>query len=166
MERKHLSVILLLLIIVSSCSAPKYVPQVEELPLSTHGSHIEVQQKSKAITEGELIAIDSTGLVILAGIETKQLRNITFDNIEKFKLTYAQPKNYGWTIPVYTAATISHGIFLIFTAPVNIAVTSVVASAGANAFTYNQKVISYEELRMFARFPQGIPPNIDPANIR
>ena len=37
---------------------------------------------------------------------------------------------------------------------------------GEMAFTYTEKDMTYEELRMFARFPQGIPPNVDIKDIR
>ncbi len=167
MELKNSSKLLLLLILVSSCSAPKYVPKLEEVPFSAHGSHIEVQQVSGTLIEGELIAVEVSALLLLTGEDSaKQLQELPISNIAKFKLTYAQPQSYAWTIPVYTLSTASHGLFAIFTAPANIMVTSLVTARGANAFTYNEKVISYEELRKFARFPQGIPPKIDPASIR
>jgi hypothetical protein len=35
-----------------------------------------------------------------------------------------------------------------------------------DAFQYNEKNMSYEKLKMFARFPQGIPLNIDVASIK
>lgn len=165
MERKHFLKMVLLLVFLSSCSAPQYVPKVEEVPFSAHGSHIEVQKNTKATIEGELIAVDVTGLTVLTDA-SKQLHIVSFEDIEKFKLSYAQPNSYAWTIPVYTLSTLSHGVLLMITAPANIAITSVVTARGANAFTYNQTVISYEDLRMFARFPQGIPPNIEPLSIR
>ncbi len=167
MEPKHFSIVTMLLILVSSCSAPRYVPKLEEVPFSAYGSHIEVQQIKGSQIEGELIAVEDSALVLLTGAESaKQLQELPFNNISKFKLTYAQPQSYAWTIPVYTLSTASHGLFAIFTAPINIAVTSVVTSRGVNAFTYNEKVMEYKELRQFARFPQGIPPNVDRASIR
>lgn len=167
MEPKPLILILLLISFISSCSAPKYVPKLEEVPFSAYGSHIEIKQLSGAEIEGELIAVDSKTLFVLTAADSiKKLHNLPVSDIEKFKLTYAQPKSYAWTIPVYTLSTLSHGYFALFTAPVNAVVTSVVTARGANAFTYNEQVMSYEELSKFARFPQGIPPKIDTASIR
>lgn len=167
MEPKHFNQLLLLLILASSCSAPKYIPEVEEVPFSAYGSFIEVQPLSGAKIEGELIAIDEVTMFVLTGKDSpKQLQNLPVNDIGTFKLTYAQPKDHAWTIPVYTLATASHGLLALFTAPANIVVTSIVTARGANAFTYNEKVMKYEELRMFARFPQGIPPNVERANLR
>lgn len=166
MESKAFIPLLLLMIVVSSCSAPKYVPESGEIPFSAYGSFIEVQQLTGPNIEGELIAVDSLTMFVLTGDDLRQLQNLPVQNIEKFKLTYAQPANHGWTIPVYTLSTATHGAWLIFTAPINAVVTSLVTARGANAFTYNEKAMSYEKLRMFARFPQGIPPNIDSTTIR
>jgi hypothetical protein len=55
---------------------------------------------------------------------------------------------------------------LVFTAPINLMVTIVVTMSSEDAFQYNEKNMSYEKLKMFARFPQGIPLNIDVASIK
>lgn len=167
MEPRTFIPLLLLIVFVSSCSAPQYVPKVKEIPFSAYGSHIEVEQHTGPGIEGELIAVDSLSMFVLVRNESPgQLQNIPVQNIEKFKLTYAQPASHAWTIPVYTLSTVSHGLWLIFTAPINAVVTSVVTARGANAYTYNEEAVSYKELSMFARFPQGIPPTIDAASIR
>jgi hypothetical protein len=59
-----------------------------------------------------------------------------------------------------------HGWYSIFTIPIHLIVTISVTASGENAFKYNNKKMTYEELKMFARFPQGIPPDIDLANVK
>jgi hypothetical protein len=41
-----------------------------------------------------------------------------------------------------------------------------VTTSRENAFKCNQKNMTYEKLKMFARFPQGIPPTISLTNIK
>lgn len=154
---------------ICSCTTPKYLPKPTEIDVNQYGSYITVIQKSGKYIEGELLAIDSNNLIILQRSDsnyTKAPLIIPVNNVSHFTIKYAQPKHYGWSIPVYTLATISHGFFLIFTAPVNLIVTISVTVGGENAFTYNDKKMTYEKLKMFARFPQGIPPNIEIADIK
>ncbi|MFT4534126.1 MAG: hypothetical protein ACJA1A_001484 [Saprospiraceae bacterium] len=134
--------------------------------VNEYGSHIKIIHKSLASVEGELIAIDSSEIVLLQDTNMNKCTVFKTADIKQFKLRYAKPKHYGWTIPLYTLATISHGIFLVFTAPLNLIVTIIVSVGGEKAFTYSDKNMTYEELKMFARFPQGIPSTVDIKDIR
>jgi hypothetical protein len=159
--RKPLFSFVLALLLIS-CSAPKYVPKVEDIPTSTFGSLIQVKNNltNKFVT-GELIAIDEELTVILS-IENNvnEIIAIPTKNIGYYKLRYAQPEQYGWSIPVYSLFTISHGYFAVITMPLNLLVTGGITASGANAYTYDEEQITLSELKMFARFPQGIPPSI------
>lgn len=166
MEHKLIILGILLALLSSSCKAPAYLPEVDEIGISEFGSLIKVNLSQGSDIEGELIVIDSENIIVLTKKkDIQKLRTISIADISSFKLTYAQPKNYGLTIPGSALVSLSHGYLAIFTAPINIAVTSIITAHGANAFTYNNKNIIWEDLKMFARFPQGIPPHIEMANI-
>lgn len=154
----------ILTIIAGSCSSPRFLPYSGNIDVCQYGSYIKINHKNTAIIKGELIAIDSNKIVVLTEIDanhTKKYVSVPINEIQRFNLQYAKPKHYGWTIPVFTLATFSHGYFLIFTAPVNLIVTISVNIGAENAFIYRDKELPYEKLNMFARFPQGIPPGID-----
>ena len=155
----------LLAIIISSCTSPRYLPSSDKIDINQNGSYINIISKTTANIDGELIAIDSNKIVILLET-TNKCMTVPINDVKRFKLRYAKPKHYGWTIPVYTLATIGHGLFLLITAPINLIVTISVTASGENAFQYSDKNMTYDKLKMFARFPQGIPPNIDLANIK
>ncbi|MFN4762693.1 hypothetical protein ACKGJN_06165 [Gillisia sp. Q332] len=167
MEHKLIILGILLALLSSSCKAPAaYLPEVEEIGVNEFGSYITVDLSEGSDIEGELIVIDSKNLIVLTKEkEIQKLRTISIADISSFKLTYAQPKNYGLTIPGSALVSLSHGALAVFTAPLNIAVTSIITAHGANAFTYNNKSITLDDLKMFARFPQGLPPHIEMANI-
>ena len=148
-----------------SCKAPDYLPKAEEIGANEFGSHITLKLSEGPDIEGELIAVDSVNISVLAKEDNKQLQTIPFANVKSFKIMYAQPEKYGWTIPVSALVSLSHGVFFVITGPANIVVTSLVTARGSNAFTYRDKDISVEELKMFARFPQGIPPDVSPGTI-
>ena len=134
--------------------------------VNEYGSHIKIIHKTLSSIKGELIAIDSSKIVLLQKTNLNKCTVFKTADIKQFRLRYAKPKHYGWTIPVYTLATISHGVFLIFTAPLNLIVTFIVSVGSEQAFTYTNKNMTYEELKMFARFPQGIPSNVEIRDIR
>lgn len=157
--KNNLSFTVLLMLILSSCTTPKYLPSSEHIDVNVYGSYIEVVQKSASSIDGELIAIDSTNIIVLENGKNVCV-TIPISDVEHFSLKYAKSKNYGWTIPAYTLATGGHGFLSIYTAPINLLVTISVTASGYNAFTYSDEDMTYDQLNMFARFPQGIPPDI------
>jgi hypothetical protein len=156
---------ILLAVIINGCASPHYLPSSENIGISPYGSNIEISRKEASDINGELIAIDENQIYVLADSESKCI-TVPLSKVRRFRLRYARPKHYGWTIPLFTLATISHGYFLIITAPLNLIVTVAVTVSGENSFVYNNRKITYEELKMFARYPQGIPQNIDIAKIK
>jgi hypothetical protein len=155
----------LLAIIISSCTSPRYLPSADKIDVNEYGSYIKINQDTKSHIEGELIAIDSNKIVVLSGM--KQICvSVPVKDVRRFILQYAKHKDYSYTIPIYSLATLAHGYWLILTAPVNLIVTTSVTVSGASVFKYSDKNMTYDKLKMFARFPQGIPQNIDIATIK
>ncbi len=163
--KTKISLLFVLIGLLFSCSVPQYLPPSQQIDVNRYGSHIKLFQKNGKRVSGELIAVDHQSVVVLVE-STKNCITVPINQIYRFKLRYARPAHYGWSIPLFTLSTISHGFFLIITAPLNLILTISVTVGGENAFTYSQKDMSYEKLIMFARFPQGIPSNVDLANIR
>ncbi|PKP48586.1 MAG: hypothetical protein CVT94_07790 [Bacteroidetes bacterium HGW-Bacteroidetes-11] len=158
-------IIVLTAIVISSCSSPGYLPSSDKIDVNEYGSYIKLTQNNKSIIDGELIAIDSNQIVVLTDKE-KICITVPVGEVKKFSLEYAKPKHYGWSIPVGFLLPFIHGWYSIFTIPIHLIVTISVTASGENAFKYNNKKMTYEELKMFARFPQGIPPDIDLANVK
>ncbi|WP_025764253.1 hypothetical protein [Dyadobacter tibetensis] len=163
--KTNLAIAVLLAMIICSCAAPKYLPHPDDIDINKNGSYTKIKCKTTDDIRGELIAIDSSQIVVLSEV-SKRCITIPITEIESFKLQYAAPTHHGWTIPVYTLATLSHGIILLGTAPLNLLVTIIVTTGGVRSYQYRKKDISYEDLRMFARFPQGIPANVKIASIK
>jgi hypothetical protein len=183
--------VLLLPFIMSSCATPNYLPTIENIDINRFGSYILLNYTDGYTQEGELIAIDSGAITILTGDYNFQASNETvkktsdstrqvsklnqahrfikvvpLKEIKRFTLQYAEGKKYGWTAMFGLLLSASHGFFLLGSVPVNLVVIAIITSDGENAFKYNNTTISYTKLRMFARFPQGIPPNVELNKIR
>ncbi len=153
---------LALVLLTARCKGPEYVPRVENITTSTYGAAIEIKRKSvNLMVDGELISIHDSLIVILSEEDKKKtILEVQTTDVSHFRLRYAQPKKYGWAIPLYSLASLSHGYYAALTLPLNLIVTGAVAASGSSAFTYNDKQITLQELSVFARFPQGIPPKI------
>lgn len=152
--------------LLCSCATPHYLPEAENIPSSQYGANIKVYRfKAQAIIQGELIAVDSTKIIVRSDA-THLCREIPKSEIQRYLVRYAEGYHYGWAIPTYALATFSHGFLLVITMPVNILVTSIITGNAENEFTYKEKHLPYEQLNMFARFPQGIPPNIKLEDIK
>lgn len=160
-----LFICLILPLLLGSCKAPYYVPPTKQIGIERHGSQIIITPFEDEKIKGEFIAINEDMFVILRD-DTGSMYSIPRGNIKKIKIRYAQPKQYGWAIPFFVISTVlSHGYYSAYSAPVNAVVTSGVTTTGALDFTYNNKTISDDEIQMFARFPQGIPEDIELTDI-
>ncbi len=147
--------------IVFGCSSPRYLPQSGEIDVNQYGSFINISRIHGGGVHGELLAVDTTTLIVLTDSGNQEVvKKVPVADVNSFSLRYARARNYWWTVPVFLAVTVSHGAFLVITAPVNLAVTLGVAAGGQNAYKYSSDEISYLQLKMFARFPAGIPPNL------
>lgn len=112
------------------------------------------------LAEGELIAIDKTAFHVLS---TTGLQSVPRASVRRITLVgYGNRAGTltGWAV-AGGISTLSHGAFLLFTAPMwaiaGIAATHTEGHAG---------IVHDDELaRRFARFPQGLPPGFDPKTL-
>lgn len=155
----------LIIIAFGSCATPKYLPSSSKIDVNEYGAYINVKHKNSQNIKGELIAIDSNNITILS-----QKSNICvqfpISEIKRFKLRFAKSPQYGWLIPILTATTISHGFYSILSAPINLIVTISVNASGQNAFKFSNKNMTFDMMKMYARFPQGIPNGIELSTIK
>jgi len=171
---------LILTLILSSCASIEYLPGTDEIDVNQHGSYIKVKNTAKKMIKGELIAVERTALLVLTDSnQNKKIVVIPLDMISSYKLRYANPKNYTWTMPVFTVATVIpfpdpaaggimpfHGYFALFTAPFNFLVTAIITADATSKLQYTDQDMPYQKLKMFARYPQGLPPDIDIESIK
>lgn len=155
---------IILTLFLTSCSSQRFLPLAEDVGQNPFGAYIEVNLDNSGIAKGELLGIDTVQntMTLLAWPKNSPRKPITFPlkQIRGYKVQYAKTPNYSWTIPVYAASTISHGFLLIFTMPLNLVTTIIVSVNGKRNFTYSNKNVDLQQLKMFARYPGGIPPNV------
>ena len=138
-------------------------PSAVQAQRVTRGGWVVVEPPSPGVPSdvasvaGELIAIDDTSIYVLTA---GGLRSVARSSPHRLTVVaYATP---GGSLTAWAIAggvsTLSHGGFLVFTAPMwAVAGTwAVLSERGAG------KVHDEDRARPFARFPQGLPPGFDP----
>ncbi len=154
-------------ILLSSCANLKYLPNPDEIDTNEYGSYIDVTKNKGSDVKGELIAIDSLNVVVLTNTKySKEAVRIPMKEVYGFSIRYAQTTHYGWSIPIFTLFTATHGVFILLTGPVNLISTILVTTSGENAYKFKDSDLNFNDFKMYARFPQGIPPNIDISTIK
>jgi hypothetical protein len=159
----------ILLLGCASTTAPRHwLPTADEAQQEAYGAWITVEYNanpSEIIAEGEFIAKNSDSIFILT---PEKFVAIPQNQIKKGKLVTYDSK-YGvlgiWTL-LGVLSTPSHGVGLIISAPVWIVLGSVMTSGQSYEPIEKYPSYSWNELRKFARFPQGMPKGLDPKTLK
>lgn len=153
--------------LLSGCAThtapPGWLAPPLEVSAPGYGGWIEVRARNgpgTTHTDGELLAVDRDSVFVLtrAGVAS-----VALGSLDRAKLTAyrsGQGSLAAWTI-LGVLSTASHGIVLILSAPVWMLVGT--GAATAESFVPQQTVRGpwLDRLRAFARFPQGIPADLD-----
>tara|TARA_B100000378_G_C17995762_1_gene395431 strand:+ start:88 stop:609 length:522 start_codon:yes stop_codon:yes gene_type:complete len=151
-----------------SCKHNKYLPRPDKIYTSPYGSYMKIVTKSRPVKahSGELIAVDSTSLILLDH-QTKEFITVPLDNLRTYEVQYARGKNLYWSVPVLTSLALTHGLFFVLTGPLNILVSLQQSTKEARSeFTFKQSELPPDKLYMYSRFPQGLPSSLSFDEIR
>lgn len=161
------TVCVFLSILVSGCAsttAPRgWLPTPGEAEKEAYGAWISVKYNngsSEQIADGEFIAVGKESLFVLT---QDSLTAIALNQVERGKLTTYDAEHQllaGWTT-VGALTTPSHGWFLMLSFPLWIISGSIATIAHSYAPIEKFPADSWEDLRKYARFPQGLPEGLD-----
>jgi hypothetical protein len=167
--------LLLAVLLSAGCASRLHVPKgwlptAEETQTQAHGAWIRVEYGSpeeKLAEEGELLAVDAD-TVFIASADTESGRIVA---VPMASISEAVVKTHAtgggsvllWTLGG-TISTISHGYGLLLTAPVWV-ITGSLSAVGHNSTATStldgHPWSGMDAFKVFARFPQGMPPDID-----
>jgi hypothetical protein len=148
-----------------SSAPPRWLPSPVEAQRDTFGSWVTVQGQPKTapLVRGELIAIDTDTIHVLADGRLVSLARaaVCCAELTAFRMDLSELQL--WTV-LGVVSTASHGVVLILTAPI----WAIAGTLAASAASYAPRIISTDPLVLqpFARFPQGIPPGLDRTTLR
>jgi hypothetical protein len=149
----------------ASSTAPKgWLPEAEDAATFPYGAWVRLQEQdedgNKSIVEGELIAVRDGSIVVLVGDRWIEIRKV---RVRRIQATYYHAKL--WPLSLWstlgTVSTLSHGLGLIFSAPLWIIVGTAATAGASHEPEEVFPKVPWESLRPYARFPQGMPEGMD-----
>jgi hypothetical protein len=152
---------LVLVLALAACAInpdPRTRP-IELVARDGHGGWIVVTDLHGTEIAGELIAIDPgavrvldpTGLVSVARSDVASARLWAWDAEHGSVLVWGG---------LGTLSTISHGFFLLISAPIWMVTTTVTTAVATHAPIVSYPGAGWDKLAIWARFPQGMPPGV------
>lgn len=152
----------------ASTSAPDdWTSDAQTMQREAYGAWVDVTHGDSAqpmTVRGELIAVSPDSVHVLPLDST--LQSVARPTINELQMVTFDA-NWGnlatWTA-LGTLSTLSHGFILILSAPVWIIGGS--AATGTQSYRPVFTNPDTETLRTYARFPQGLPPNLDRDRLR
>ena len=111
----------------------------------------------RMLIEGELIAVDESTIHVLTttGLQSVRLTRGLQIGVVRYR---SSASSLAWWAVAGGVSTLSHGWYLIFTAP-TWAIGGVIGTIAEGRAAIAHDVA---DARSFARFPQGLPPGLDP----
>ncbi len=146
-------------------SAPiGWLPDAEEAQREGFGAWIDLrhtQGNEKGRVMGELISVGSDSVYVLTqngflAIPKVLIKRTRITGFNSHHGTLAL-----WTL-MGTLSVGSHGYYLMLTAPVWIISGTIASASQSRAPIKEYPTDMWDDIRMYARFPQGLPKNINP----
>jgi hypothetical protein len=170
MRSRELAVLAAALLVSAGATGCLHNPDPKPRSMSAvhtdaHGGFVVVRVAGQVDHQGELIAIGLEGVWVLAGDQLIVTPHERVSDLDVYAYDVTVGGVAGWGL-LGTLSTISHGFFLVFSAPVWI-VTTIAASASHSGSAHKGYVNNgrgdWSELTKWARFPQGMPPGLTTA---
>lgn len=151
-------------LVASACNPDPRHRTLQDVARDGRGGWVVVNRTGKPTLSGELIAMDGDALAVLdheALIVVPRSEIVTAE-------VWAWPTQEG-SVGVWGAAgmlsTLSHGVFLVATAPAWLLTTVVTAVHESRVALYRYPDDGWDRLFIWARFPQGLPAGIGAAQL-
>ncbi len=163
------------------CAGSKVLPRYDQMQYNLYGAQIKIRDGKGNRLKGELIAANDSGVWVLRNFNNEDALTIspfpdvenpiqTIDSgnfyffplnaFESYSMKYARSRKYASMMGA-TVITFAHGWISAISFPVSLIVTGAVSIAGSQAYKYNEQNVPKKELNHFARYPQGLPPQLD-----
>lgn len=170
MRVRNLAVVMTLAALAcESNPAPEnWLPEPKETPTWTYGGWIVLTLKSSnpdpkaaaPLRDGELLAVapDSVWLMTDNGAVGVARADVTHARLIGW---YPETDNMVLWTAIGTVSTLSNGAFLLLTAPAWLIGGSLATGSQSRRPVVRTDKADWSQLRLYARFPQGLPPGLD-----
>lgn len=152
---------ILLLVLFSSllqCTTITYLPKHDRIGSNPYGAYVKIFTLNKKYFNGELISSNEQEVkLLISKNDSRQIITIQANQLKRYYIIYAKKPALAkgaFIIPIL------HGAWFILTLIPNVIIMNNLD------FTYTQNTLKYKDLKMFARFPSGIPAHIPENSIK
>lgn len=160
------------LLFFSGCVSPKYLSRPADFAHHVKGLYLEYQTGEHNTMVGEIIEVNSDTLLLLPVDTTQSLLKLSKAEVPQAEiivsLTSNKPEAIGTWAGLINILSIGHGYYGVISLPINMLAGVNIANNAAKS-TYRIKypeAVDWEDMKKFARFPQGIPAQVDQKLIR
>jgi len=143
-----------------------WLPEAEESLRDPYGAWVTlefVRPHDDRLLAGEFLGVGRDSVYVLAGVGTDgKIYAVPRGLVRQAKIGHYDPRTDqpgGW-VAVGALSTLSHGVGLILSLPIWLAAGGGIVSGHAHTALAHYPQHTWEELRMYARFPQGPPPGL------
>lgn len=157
--------LVLLAALLGGCVAnpdPRH-PSIERTERAGYGAFITITTLAGQEVSGELISVERSVIRVLRfGAGAGALTWVATTDVKSADLyTYESEGGLSaWTL-FGVLSTVSHGFFLVISAPVWILTGAIAGSVESRHVVLSYPEHTWGEIAIWARFPQGLPPGID-----
>ena len=174
---RALAPVLLIVLAAGGCAstgAPDgWLSPAAEAPTDPYGAWVTVEfvrSQEEGFLLGEFLAVDSDTLYVLTayGPAENPVSAVPLTMVKKAKIAHFDPQTgqaIGW-VTAGSISTLSHGLGAAFTFPMWVILGSAMAGSHSRTPLENYPDLSWNELKTYARFPQGPPPDLHRLGLR
>jgi hypothetical protein len=152
----------------ASTGAPDdWLPVADDAPHDPYGSWITVEfakGHDRDYLKGEFLGVDRDSLYVLSSFASTgdPVIGVSLDIVKKARIASFDPqtaKAASW-VAFGTLSCLSHGYGAAVTIPLWVILGSTMAGSHSRTPLENYPNLPWDDLKKFARFPQGPPPNL------
>ena len=140
---------------------PHWLSDPDQVASDVRGGWINIKSQRGAIS-GELIAVTKDTVFAADSV----FHAIALKDVLSARLVTYDAQDLGVYVFLGTVSTLSHGLFLVLTAPMWIIGGSFAAASRSYDPIIDYPDKSPQDFKPFARYPEGLPPDLDRRLIR
>ena len=158
---------------LTSCASGRHLPEADKVWQSPFGADVRVvldlrdpsgeadRHVRYTIVSGELLAVTDTGFYLSNYGRTDTALFVRPDWVTKYTIQDARSNSYGRALTLVSLTTASHGFYAVITLPINVIAGLIIGMGSANSYQVRTEEIPMNQLRIYARYPQGMPEGVE-----
>lgn len=180
MKKKLIPLLMVAASLLSACRTNDFyrereLVKAEKLGSEVNGGYLEVHYFSPAsngrraeLAEGEFLWLDRDSIYLRS--KSYRPKAVALQKIDSYRLYFRQPDLPNPNAYLLPLLSMSHGVLGIFSLPLNAFIPNglylrAINRAEISDSRRGSKVMDFSQIRLYARYPTGLPPGLSPVDI-